>query len=443
VAWASPEHVTVELAGGTPPIALTRLHAGTFKQGSPADERKRASDESLHNTTLSHDVYIADWPVTRGQFARFVAATSYKTESERGKSGGYGVVDGKLVQRPDFNWRAPGFAQTDQHPAVLITFADAEAFTRWLSQQSGRVVRLPTEAEWEMACRAGTETAWYGALDEQGARALGYFDGGEPGTHPLGQRRPNGLRLHDMVGHVRQWTLDVYAPYSGDATDPRQTATTGAGPERRVLRGGSFLTNAASGRCAARGHSTAGTRAADVGFRVVVEDDGRAEAPVSVPPTVPPPVPTPVVQPTSDPSIFPWLAGGGVLVFFAWLFGRKKSAPAGKGGLPPGAGVRLVASSDGFRVHAPESARGHELRYRYRDGDQDRDGVVRIEPSPAGQFVYTGATPVSLTLLGVTAANMTSTTDPGPTWVDNSTSSTTTTTTTTSTSSSTNYPSAY
>ena len=417
VVAASPAPLRLELGGGAEALELVRVPAGSFRQGSPMREAGRAADELAHNTTVTHDFYIGVVPVLRGQFARFVAATNYRTESERGTSGGHGLVGGTLVQRRDFNWRSPGFAQTDQHPVVLVTFADAEEFARWASRVTGRMVRLPTEAEWELACRAGTETAYFGAFDEAGAHGLGWFkDGAGDGTRVVRGKRANELGLYDLIGQVQQWTADVYAPYDGSpAHDPLVKRPPAGEPLRQVLRGGSFLTQPSSGRSAARARATPGSRNADFGFRVVV--DATEVATPSPPPTPAPtstPAAAPATAPSAGPTPLPKHSSGG-FGFLPFLFvaavllvvvvgsgkRRKKVAP-GSGSAGALKSIRLQAAADGFRIFAPPETAGRQLRYRYTlDG---KEGLVRLEPSPAGQFVYTGGPPSGLAALALVEA---------------------------------------
>jgi formylglycine-generating enzyme required for sulfatase activity len=404
-AAAYPPRLELDL-GDHQRLSLVLVRAGTFRQGSPAAEAGRAPDEAPRDVTVTRDFYLGEVPVLRGQYARFAAATGYRTESETGRSGGYGFDGRALAQRPEFNWRSPGFAQTDEHPAVILTFDDAQRFTSWASAQTGRVVRLPTEAEWELACRAGTATAFFNGDGETAGRAAGWFrEGSGNGTRPVRGRAPNAVGLYDMVGHVQQWVADWYAPYPpGAAADPMQTVAGSppGEPARRVMRGGSWLRSVNSGRCAARSRATPGSRNADTGLRVAV--DAEAPPPLAAPATsLPAPAPfapPPAVDATPPP---PDEGGGfgcataaavlGALGLGAWLVRR-----GGTGA------VKLTPLADGFRVKAPAAFAGRVIRCRYTAGGRPSEAAVTYEHSDLGQFVYTGAMPSALKVVGLDAA---------------------------------------
>ena len=165
-------------------MAFVKVPAGSFWMGSaespgalaqvfPQLERKRfteLTDEApVHRVRIRRAFYLGQHEVTAGQFRRFVEASGYRPESEADGTGGYGYNpdydpattargDAFEGRNPRYSWRNPGFAQDDSHPVVNVTWNDAQALAQWLSQREGVRYRLPTEAEWEYACRAQTRT---------------------------------------------------------------------------------------------------------------------------------------------------------------------------------------------------------------------------------------------------------------------------------------------
>jgi formylglycine-generating enzyme required for sulfatase activity len=400
----SPEPVMPLNLGSGVSLETVLVKAATFRQGSPSAEAGRGDDEDERDVTISQDFYIGKYEVTVGEFRRFVDETGYKTEAEKGTSGGFGWNGQALEQRPQFNWRNPGFAQTDRHPVTIVTFDDAIAFTRWLSRKSGRIVTLPTEAQWELAARGGLATAF--PSTGKGARVsdLGWSKANAPdGTRPVGTKDPNAIGLFDMAGNVAEWCLDWYGTYPlGAITDPVDTRSGQGDKPRRVLRGGSWLRDAKNGRSAARHRNTPGTRNADNGFRVVVS-------------TTTAPLPAAATTDTSasgspeaeDAGSPQWVAIAklvGALValrlgFVALgrLFGKKSGSARGADG------VKTNIEDDGFRIRTAPLKSGSKVHYRYVVDGQERTGSV-TSPDAAGiaQMIYTGARPSSVEILGVT-----------------------------------------
>jgi hypothetical protein len=184
--------------------------------------------------------------VTRGQFRAFIKATGYQTDTEKGLTQGSGLIDEGGGKRWDFDkkytWDAHYGTREplgDDHPVTNITWNDAKAFCKWLSETEGRVYDLPTEAQWEFACRAGSITPWHwGAADLARLPEYHNLHGvSEMGPEVVGQRKPNAFGLFNLQGSVLEWCLDYFAVYqAGRAVDPRGPAI---GVDR-VLRGSTF-----------------------------------------------------------------------------------------------------------------------------------------------------------------------------------------------------------
>jgi len=253
---------------GSGPV-MAPIPAGRFEMGSPEHERRIAMAAGAQKTWLARETpqhwvgiergfALGRFPVTVGEWRVFVLATGWQPQGE---------VD----------WAAPGYPQSDEHPVVGVTWFDAQKYIEWLSQATGKRYRLPSEAEWEYACRAGTRTTFN--VGETISSAQANFDGtftynGGPrglfrrGTTPAGSFAPNAWGLHDMHGNVWEWVQDVVhenyegAPHDGSAWEQ------GGDNARRVLRGGSWLYNPRYLRSALRNGFSAVLSNDIVGFRV-------------------------------------------------------------------------------------------------------------------------------------------------------------------------------
>ena len=410
---AGAEALSVTIGADT--LHFVLVHGATFSQGSPTTDPNHEADELQHGVTLGHAFYMQTAPVTKGQFAAFVAETGYHTEAERGESGGSGWNGSELVQKKEFTWKNPGFTQTDEHPVVLVTYADAISFTSWASAKSGRTVRLPTEAEYELATRAGTTTAWYDGDAPAGATEIGWFKSNAgDGTRPVAQKKPNALGLYDMAGNVYEWCSDVYAPYDAkDVTDPEGKTPAAGEPLRRVLRGGSWLKDPKRGRSAARYRNTPGSRNADNGFRVVVAEGAPVKPPATAT-TAAPLFNEPYVAPTSGSPgatgdlatsimiLLPFLAVGGLFLLVPlglyFAFRKRTGAVAPLGGQD----VTTRPAVDGFYVIAPSLAAGSRVRYECIVNGMPVGDVIPTDNGPE-TFVYTGGTPSAIRIVEVVA----------------------------------------
>lgn len=411
---------------------LVLVKPGTFLQGSKTTEAGRGDDERQRLVTIDQAFYLGRFPVTRGQFARFVRATDFRTEAERGESGGFGF-DGKgLVQRKEFTWRNPGFVQTDDHPVTLVTFEDARTFCAWLAKKSGRRIDLPTEAQWEYACRAGSGSPFYEGRMEKDALEIAWFKvNAGNGTRPVGQKKANDFGLHDMSGNVYQWCRDWYGPYEpGPVMDPEEVRSNRSDQPRRVLRGGSWLKEARHCRSASRYRNAPASRNADNGFRVLAV----AEAPAAAPPPAPAPAAVqqaipkdpapPIVKADADnlgaapqdPTRWSWvillcpgLVCAGLVVALVLVLIRqvRRSRFEETYGVVPTArrvsptSVQPRMTTDGFWLDLPDAVLGSIVRYRCRVGNAMRTGQYTVAPGPQGQFVYTGGTPEDVEILDI------------------------------------------
>ncbi|MCK6575144.1 formylglycine-generating enzyme family protein [Myxococcota bacterium] len=410
--WAQPVSATpsaapdrqVMTAGGQT-FEFLRVPGGSFTQGSPTTEPGRGTDENPRTVRLTRDFGLQVGPVTRGQFAAFVAATQYRTEAEVGDSGGYGLVGQVIEQRPEFTWRSPGFPQTDAHPVVLLTFADASAFAAWVSRETGYAVRLPTEAEFEWAARR--------ALPPDATALPGYFKDTQPlGTRAVGERPADAAGFSDLVGHVWTWCADVYGPYGpADATDPVGSTPPAGEPVRRVLRGGSFLKDPRNGRPASRFRSTPGTRNADVGLRlaftwgerlpVAAAPASGASNPATAGRTSPPP-PQGSNLPLGFMVLGPLVGVGAI----AWALTRRKGAAAAATPRTGEGSVEL--RPDGFVYHLPGGRAGQRARFRGVIGGQP--ATREFDLAGPETFVYTGDRPERMAVLLVAADELANTT---------------------------------
>ncbi|MCP4662054.1 MAG: SUMF1/EgtB/PvdO family nonheme iron enzyme [bacterium] len=264
-------------------IEFSYIEPGTFWMGSPASEAGRFADERRHRVTLTRGFRIGITVVTQGQFAEFVAESSHQTDAE--KEGWSWYWTGKeWEEKEGATWRDSG---GDEYPVVHVSWNDAQAFCKWFSRRLGQEIRLPTEAEWEYAARAGTETATYagdltirGGSDAPELEEIAWYRGNsEMQAHPVGRKRANSWGLYDMLGNVWEWVQDaadwdaekqqvVTDTYGDDVQDP--VSSRGS---NRVLRGGSWDYDARRCRAAYRGTSAPGYRSASVGFRLVRTSD--------------------------------------------------------------------------------------------------------------------------------------------------------------------------
>jgi len=250
---------------------------GTFMMGSsisPSEVEKRyggkakwyKDEHPQHRVTLTSGFYIQMTEVTVGQWRAFIQDTNYKTEAETG--GGAWVWTGKKWEKKSgYYWDNPGFSQAEDHPVTCVSWNDVQKFIQWLNQKEGETYRLPTEAEWEYACRAGSTTPFYFGSDKgRLGEYAWYWNNSGKKTHAIAQKKPNAWGLHDMHGNVWEWCHDWYGDYpSGFVTDPKGPS----GGSLRVIRGGSWYGIPRFVRSANRGRNDPGNRCSLLGFRLL------------------------------------------------------------------------------------------------------------------------------------------------------------------------------
>ena len=223
-------------------MTFVRIPTGACVIGSPdTDPLAKPNEKPAHLVKIDHPFYLGTHEVTVGQFAQFVKETRARTEAELHGQGGHLFDDTRSIIRQSaaYIWSHPGDGEPAENDEAVtqVTWNDAVRFCKWLSDKEHFRYRLPTEAEWEYACRAGTATRWSMGDDPSQLNAHAWTFTNASETQAVGRKRPNLFGLYDMHGNVWEWCVDRYAPYSADAAVNAKEP--GAGVER-VLRGGSW-----------------------------------------------------------------------------------------------------------------------------------------------------------------------------------------------------------
>ena len=235
-------------------MKLVLIPKGKFMMGSPESEEDRYENETEHEVTISKDYYLGVTEVTQGQYEKVIGVN------------------------PSF-WQKRVIRKSDSsmYPVEQVTWEDAVEFCKELSdlpeeKKAGRVYRLPTEAEWEYACRAGSKSAYSFGESSKSLGDYAWFNrNSNSQTHPVGEKKANARGLYDMHGNLAEWCSDWYGEYpKGAVSDP-------VGPREglgRVFRGGCWIFDAATCRTAVRGRGTPGDRVINLGFRLALSPSG-------------------------------------------------------------------------------------------------------------------------------------------------------------------------
>ncbi len=223
-----------------------------------------------HKVLINKSFYLQTTAVTVGQWRMFIKETDHKTEAET--DGGITILDGlEWKIKKVANWDNPEFSQDDRHPVTCVSWRDVLVFIRWLNRlKDTNKYRLPSEAEWEYACRAGTLTEFsFGDNMQKLGKYAWYEDNSKGQTHPAGKKKPNPWGLYDMNGNVREWVEDDWhLGYNGAPDDGHAWIDEPRGPYR-VLRGGSWRGQAHDCRSDYRSCGSPNNRNNDIGFRLV------------------------------------------------------------------------------------------------------------------------------------------------------------------------------
>jgi formylglycine-generating enzyme required for sulfatase activity len=298
--YANPGHAGI--AKDAAVIALTRpsfkdcedcpemvaLPAGEFMMGAPPDERFRQEDDGLpRRVVIGKRVAIGKFEVTNDQFSAFIADTGTTLgntcKAIVGFDGGYAVFG-----PAEASFRQPGFEISGAHPVVCVSWHEAQAYAAWLKRRTGRPYRLPTEAEWEYAARAETETMYsfgsdetllcafarFADLDSQfGWRTSCRSNNVTYGPIPVGQLKPNPWGLFDMHGNAWEWVEDCWTPIASEIPTDGSAFSRAGKCEMGVVRGGSFASGARRLRSAARLPTPVAAHYHNYGFRVALSLD--------------------------------------------------------------------------------------------------------------------------------------------------------------------------
>jgi len=235
-------------------MKLVLIPKGTFQMGSPIEEEGRGIDEEQHQVTISKDYYLGVTEVTQGQYEKVMGTNPSHFQT-------------RVIRKSD----------SSMYPVESVSWDDAVEFCKRLSDlpeetKAGRVYRLPTEAEREYACRAGSKTAYsFGASAKSLGNYAWFGENSNFQTHPVSEKKPNAWGLYDMHGNVWEWCSDWYGDYpkgaANDPTGPREASI-------RVRRGGSWDFEAAHCRSALRDWYDPSYRRSDLGFRLALSPSG-------------------------------------------------------------------------------------------------------------------------------------------------------------------------
>ena len=240
---------------------MVLVPGGTFAMGSSPDEPDHADDESpqhdvqldpfyLCTTETTLEFFMAYYQETVTAKKEFEGLQETKADSEAEGSG----VDAVSGPTPVYGDLSMGYSP--RHPAIGMTWHNATNFCKWLSKKTGRKYRLPTEAEWEYACRAGTKNLFGSTNAAKQVKDYAWYEvTADSETSEVGKKKPNALGLYDTLGNVREWVSDFYSPTAYKEAAKKSPAVNPKGPKTgqvHVARSGNYSSSVKDLRCAAR-----------------------------------------------------------------------------------------------------------------------------------------------------------------------------------------------
>jgi sulfatase modifying factor 1 len=250
---------------------MVLIPVGDFMMGSPANEAGRKDDEGPRHEVQLDSFYLCTTETTIRLFMAYYEETMsaksdlLTTGDEQKPSEKADKVDAITGPTPVYGDMTMGYE--NNHPAMGMTWHNAMTFCRWLSQKTSKEYRLPTEAEWEYACRAGSMSTFGVCNDPEKLKEYAWYDAtADRETSAVGKKKPNDWGLYDMLGNVREWVYDFYSPDTYKQEAMKTPAINPKGPESgkvHVARGGDFNSPPDELRCAARAYEEKWWRAGD------------------------------------------------------------------------------------------------------------------------------------------------------------------------------------
>ena len=223
---------------------MAAIPAGKFKMGSPMSERGRDTDEGPQKQVELSPFWMGAKEITFAEWDLYFKDVNLPQSK---------TIDGVTRATPQYIDLTWGMGRDGKHPANSMSHIAAVMYCKWLYTKTGIFFRLPTEAEWEYACRAGSESAFPFGNDAQSLKEYGFFKENSNGKfHHVGQLKPNAFGLYDMLGNLSEWTIDQYSANYYESIESKNPTTVPGAKYPKTVKGGSYLDESAESRCANR-----------------------------------------------------------------------------------------------------------------------------------------------------------------------------------------------